>query len=129
MTANTPTLSSIAGALQRLLRIVCMPSWSVMGSGDYNGDGKADIVWRNAGTGDTYLYLLSGMSITGEGYVRNVPAPWTIVGTGDYDGDGKSDILWRNTATGDDYLFLMNGMSITSEGYLPTVPTDWAVVQ
>ena len=48
----------------------------------HNGDGKADLLWRNAGTGDNYLYLMNGMALVGEGYLRNVSAPWTIVGTG-----------------------------------------------
>ena len=94
---------------------------------DLSGDGKSDIVWRNAGTGDDYLYQMNGLAIATEGNLRNVPLPWTIAGVGDFDGDGKADILWRNMSTGDTYLFLMNGMTVVSEAYGRNVPLDWAV--
>src|SRR5437016_4271234 len=52
--------------------------WSVCGmvfavERDFNGDGRADILWRNLSTGENYLYLMNGTSIlAGEGYVRTV---------------------------------------------------------
>src|SRR5437773_7624943 len=40
---------------------------------DFNGDGRADILWRNSSTGENYLWLMNGTTITGEGYVRKEP--------------------------------------------------------
>ena len=38
-----------------------------------NGDGKADLVWRHATTGDVAVWLLNGTTIAGAGVVAQVP--------------------------------------------------------
>jgi len=106
-------------------------NWKVAGIGDFDGDGKADVLWRNTSTGQNYIYFMDGRTIKPtEGFIRTVPLAWTVAGIGDFDGDGKDDILWRNTATGDNYLYPMDGLSIkAAEGYLRTVAdTTWQVV-
>ena len=95
--------------------------------GDANGDGRADILWRNSTTGDNYGYFMNGLVIAGEGYLPNVPVAWAVAGLGDFDGDGKADIWWRNTVTGDNYIYLMNGQTVASGGFLPNVPLTWTV--
>ena len=96
---------------------------------DFGGDGKSDVLWRNAATGENYLYAMNGTTIAGEGYLRTVADQnWQIVGVGDFDGDGRSDVLWRNSANGDNYVYLMNGTTIAGEGYLRSVPNQsWQV--
>jgi hypothetical protein len=34
--------------------------WSAVGTGDFNGDGKTDLEWRQASTGSTVIWLLDG---------------------------------------------------------------------
>jgi hypothetical protein len=49
-------------------------SWEVKGTGDYDGDGKADVLWRHAVSGANYLYPMDGTTIKPtEGYLRTVP--------------------------------------------------------
>lgn len=36
------------------------PEWSIRGSGDYNGDGFADLVWRNGANGNNGVWLFNG---------------------------------------------------------------------
>ena len=38
-------------------------NWRVAGVGDYNGDGRADIVWRNIATGLNAIWMMNGVSI------------------------------------------------------------------
>src|SRR5439155_7943251 len=40
---------------------------------DFDGDGRSDVLWRNASTGENYLYFMNGTTILGsEGYLRTV---------------------------------------------------------
>ncbi|KJU86574.1 hypothetical protein MBAV_001232, partial [Candidatus Magnetobacterium bavaricum] len=39
-------------------------SWQIKGIGDFNGDGKSDILWQNTKTGLVYIWYLNGTKIT-----------------------------------------------------------------
>ena len=117
-------------AAEGYVRTVADGNWKVAGVGDFDGNGKADILWRNSATGENYIYLMDGKNISVEGYIRTVAdLNWKVAGVGDFDGDGRSDILWRNFATGENYLYPMNALAILpGEGYLRTVAdTNWEV--
>ena len=96
--------------------------WQVQGIGDFDGDGRDDVLWRNLATGENYIWLMNGWTIASGGLIRTVAdQAWQVKGIGDFDGDGKADILWRNSSTGENYLYAMNGLTIASEGFLRTV--------
>ena len=75
-------------------------SWTIAGMGDFNGDGRDDILWRHT-SGIVTDWLSNGGYVftnnhanTGQG----VPTDWQIAGTGDFNGDGRDDILWRHSS-------------------------------
>ena len=108
------------GAGEGYVRTVADTSWRIAGTGDFNGDGKGDVLWRNSSTGQNYVFLMSGTAMLGEGFVRTVPDhDWEVVGVADFNGDGKDDVLWRNTSTGDNYLFPMDGLEDPSVRGIP----------
>jgi Ca2+-binding RTX toxin-like protein len=96
--------------------------------GDYNGDGKSDILIRNNSTGMLWQYQLNGTAITGQGLVGGTGVDWQVVGNGDYNGDGKSDILIRNDSTGMLWQYQLNGTAITGQGLVGGTGVDWKVV-
>jgi FG-GAP-like repeat len=97
----------------------------VVGSGDFNGDGMSDIVWRD-NSGNTAIWLMNGAAVASSGGVGNIPTTWSIVQTGDYNADGKSDLLWRD-ASGNTSMWFMNGAQVSSSGGVGNIATSWTV--
>ena len=104
-------------------------AWQIVGVGDLDGDGKADLVWRLTTTGDVAVWLMNGLSVKqGAGVEAGVPLAWQIAEVGDLDGDGKADLVLRNTTTGDVAVWLMNGLSPTQQIVVaPGVPLTWQI--
>jgi hypothetical protein len=98
-------------------------------SHDTDGDGKADILWRNTATGQNWLWTMNGRSIIKSSGLTNITdLSWQIVGRGDFDGDGQSDIVWRNSTTGRNYVWLMNGFAIKQQGEINYVTdSNWRI--
>jgi hypothetical protein len=103
--------------------------WAIAGIGDFNGDGKSDILWRNS-NGDTSIWLMTGsglqVQVSSTTDLGFIPMSWSVAVTGDFNGDGKSDILWSNT-NGDTSIWFMNGTQVSSVSDLGVVPNSWAV--
>lgn len=93
--------------------------------GDFNHDGKSDLVWRNRSSGVNSLWL-SANSATSQAVTAVNNQSWTIVGSGDFDGDGASDLLWRNAATGQNQIW-RSGNSATAS-ILGAAPAPWTIV-
>jgi RHS repeat-associated protein len=91
--------------------------------GDYNGDGKTDMLTMTAlGIGTsaaTVMYSATGggftsASYTGLTFMGIASGPWNI--PGDYNGDGKTDIFAAN-AVGQVYVSYATGSGFTSATY------------
>jgi hypothetical protein len=107
--------------------------WFVAGTGDFNNDQIADIVWRNAKTGDTHIWILDAQSNYSRSVIQvNVnEKEWSIADIKDVNNDQNSDILWRNKIDGSNHIWIMNKNAIRKESkILRPVPSnsDWNIV-
>jgi serralysin len=71
-------------------------SWRLVGTGDFNGDGKSDLLWQNS-DGTPAIWEMNGTSVIGGGGPGNPGSAWHLIGTGDFNGDGKDDLVWQNS--------------------------------
>ena len=96
---------------------------------DLNGDGKADLVWRNTIDESVGVWLMSGLTLGQTGIPGGAPANWVIVGIGDVDGDRRADLVWRDMSTGDVGAWLMNGLNAPIPGVIvAAVEAAWVIV-
>lgn len=100
--------------------------WRAVGAGDFNGDGVADLLYRNARDGSNKIQSNAGLANPWTTLsLPLVALSWNVVGIGDFDGDGRSDVLWRNPTTGQNSVW----RSANRDTKLPiaTLGSDWKV--
>ena len=109
------------------------------GTGDYDGDGRADMLWLNQSQGWLIYWRIVGTSVVDQRTVIQGQDPaWRIIGNGNYNGvemvngvaTRRSDVLWyRKDSGGQTYMYLMNGASIVNSQAIYVVgDSSWETV-
>ncbi len=106
MNGTTPVTQNVIGSVDTAWQIAGTSSL-VQSTGDFNADGKADMLWRKS-DGTVAMWLMNGTTPTTQAVIGTIDTTWQIAGSGDFDGDGKADILWRKS-DGTLAMWLMNG--------------------
>ncbi|MGO4551490.1 FG-GAP-like repeat-containing protein [Lysobacter sp. 2RAF19] len=101
-----------------------VPIVGVFQRGDFDGDGVADLLWRNTGTGANTIWK-SARSTTLQA-VTSVNPAFFVARTADFNGDGKNDIIWRNRTSGQNVMW-RGGLS-TQATLLSSPPAPWEIV-
>ncbi len=91
--------------------------WTALFTGDYNGDGKADILWQNNSTQAIDIYTMNGTSRTASTSL-SPGAGWKVVGSGDFNGDKTADLVLQNGNQVE--IWQMNGTAVTGSSVLST---------
>jgi hypothetical protein len=92
------------------------PNWKVVGTGDLNGDGFSDVLWRHETQGWLAYWFLQYDTVVGTGVLsiaRSQDINWQIKGVGDVDGDRYADIVWQHT-DGTLAVWIMRGATVLS---------------
>ena len=97
----------------------------IVGVGDFNGDGKNDIVLQNQAAGWAGIWGMNGSTVTSW-----IGLPSTsggnIVGVGDFNSDGKNDLVLQGAGWAG--IWTMNGSSVTGWAGLPSTSGGSIVV-
>ena len=101
----------------------CSQTWKPVGVGDFNHDGRGDVLWHNETSGELQAWLLNGAAgVTGTLTLSKKCAVgdgcWTrykIIAIGDFDRDGNDDLFWIDTTTGAVQISLLNGSGVVSD--------------
>ena len=129
----------VASALVGNVAINKIPTgWRFLATGDFNGDGKADLLFEETDQFNPQLHIwqMDNANITAN---VDIGAPQygidSLVAVGDFNGDHKSDLLFESSR-GDLQMYEMNGTTIAqasivnigSAGVNGEVPTGWKIV-
>ncbi|MGB3404660.1 MAG: S8 family serine peptidase [Microcoleaceae cyanobacterium] len=90
---------------------------------DFNGDGRADIHWRDGS--DNQIWLMDGNTATTRNNIDSLSSSWTAVGNGDFDADGKADLLYRNGSQLQ--LWEMNGTTVVDTYTINSLDSSWSI--
>ena len=106
--------------------------WSIVATGDFNGDGKSDLVWRNQSTSLVEIQFLDRSQAIGGGAIANnaFGAGWNVVGAGDFLGNGANDLVFQRQSDSLVEIQFLTGITATGGGVILNNPfgPGWQVV-
>jgi hypothetical protein len=93
-------------------------TWSFGGIGDVDGDGRADLLWRNGSTGQVRVWYMGASGAITSARDFDAPTTYELRGVGDVNGDGVRDLVWFQPGSGQVALWLMT----PAQTYTPAFP-------
>lgn len=110
-------------------------NWQIVGAGDFDNDGRDDLVLRNNLADQNLVWYMNGATIQSEAlFGRGIgDSSWNVAAVGDFNRDGQQDIVLRHQnplGLGQNIIWLMNGSTIIDEMAIGRdVPdTDWKIL-
>jgi FG-GAP-like repeat len=91
-------------------------SWNVEAVADFTGDGKVDLLWRNA-QGIVVLWKVNGtvIDLAASQVLPTVAPGFSLRGIGDFNGDNIKDVVWRNQTTNVTRFWSFNTSGIATQ--------------
>jgi hypothetical protein len=110
-------------------------SFAFAGTGDYDGNGQSDLLWRRTWNGRIGVSLLDAdLRLTSKTIERKTRVRHRVVGSGDFNGDGHTDILveytrgWTSAKKRLLRVFLMNGSRVLASHAVADLAPGWYAV-
>jgi hypothetical protein len=108
------------------------PNWRIVGTGDFSGDRRPDLVWQNTNTGQIVTWLMQGATLRQPVYIDTVSdKKWKIAAVGDMNADHHADLIWQHE-NGNLVVWYMEGTryrssaAVSGSGARP--PSTWRLV-
>ena len=101
-------------------------SWTLAVSGDFDGDGAADLFWRRS-DGSTRIWYLDGDTYQEEAGPTDPGPTFTAEITGDFDGNGQDDVFWRDAA-GPTLGWFRVETEFQTASFPPMPPATWELL-
>lgn len=89
--------------------------------GDFNGDGKADLLFSNSSTHDLTLWGMNGNQVATSAKIGTVANGWHNADSGDFNGDGETDLLFVNDSTCGVAIWQMDGTHVAASPQIGTI--------
>lgn len=114
----------------------CPPGWDVKGLGDYDNDGKQNILWYNKTTGQTAIWTIDynpanystnpfSLNSSKTKFLSTVSPDWDMVGWADMNQDNIRDIVWQRKSTGETAIWeLTNTQTVSNSYFSSSVPAN-----
>lgn len=119
------------GAEGEVLAVEILPysgdEWRAAAALDADGDGDADLVWRNAAGGVAVWAMEAGKQV-GQASIGEVANGWSLMATGDFNGDGRDELLWRMPTTGEVALWDLQGTQPANVRPIAGAGAEWRVL-
>jgi FG-GAP-like repeat len=103
----------------------------VVGTGDYDGNLTADVLWENSETHALTLWFLNGGAVLSNRSLDRSSLPpgeeWHVGGSADFDGDGADDLMLFSRVKGEVEIWTFSGTSVATRTRLPGHKGAWSV--
>ncbi len=110
-------------------------NWKLSATGDFDADGKADILWRNTTSQKLVIWTMNGHAKIGNiipSPAQAVDANWEVAAAADFNGDDHRDLLWYNQTSGKIVLWFMDASVVRITGQFTNPATvgnnNWRVL-
>ncbi len=112
-----------------LISVAIMGLWFRTGAVAAIYDGKLDLVWRHAITGQNAVWFMDNISLDGGVEIQaNSDLGWWIGGTGDVNDDGNLDLIWTKAGY-ENAVWYMDGIQNLGYDSLPVAAEfGWRIV-
>ncbi len=110
------------------------PGTNLVGVGDFDADGKSELLFRNNLTDRTTLWKLNAATVVQEQLLISTgQSSWQIKLVADFNNDGRADIAWQNTSSGQSAIWLSapgptGTITVTAANsfFLPAPGANWS---
>lgn len=103
-------------------------AWDNVRVGDFNGDGRDDVIGRHVRSGTLFVGLSDRASFRFDGWGHWSAGNWQDVHAADMNGDGNDDVIGRHVTTGTWFVGLSNRAAFNVDGWGRWSTDVWADV-